>query len=328
MWHGKRMTAELPPRMLVVGEVVIDLLPPVTDVAGGSMQLTGRFGGSPANAAVGLARLGVPVGFGGRLATKGYGSFLRAHLEHEGVDLTASVDAAEACTLAVVTLDDAGVASYEFYGPDTADWAWQEGELPDPASLAGGAVHTGSIATGIAPGAAVIVGWLARLRARGDVAISYDPNIRPSLLGDVDLVGAVVAPALASAHLAKVSEEDLEVLYPGAATDEVVKGWLSGPGPDLVIVTRGPAGAIAWHRDGRQITRTSPPIDVVDTVGAGDAFTAGLLSSLHGAGLLTPARLGTIPTSDIEAALDRANRVAAITCTRAGANPPRLADLT
>jgi fructokinase len=327
MWHRKQVTAEPRPRVLVVGEVVIDLLPPALDVAGGSLQITGRFGGSPANTAVGLARLDVPVGFGGRLAGSGYGPFLRAHLEHEGVDLSASVDAHEPCTLAVVTLDDGGVATYEFYGPDTADWAWSGGELPDPASLSGGAVHTGSIATGIAPGAAVIVSWLARLRERGDVAISYDPNIRPTLLGDADLVKDVLSPPLAYAHLVKVSDADLELLYPGVAVEDVVKGWLAEYGPDLVVVTRGPEGATAFHRDGRQISRASAPIEVVDTVGAGDAFTSGLLSSLHRNGALTPSGLAQITTADVEAALDRANRVASITCTRPGADPPHLADL-
>jgi fructokinase len=327
MWHRKRVTAESRPRVLVVGEVVIDLLPPATDVAQGSLQITGAFGGSPANAAVGLARLGVPTGFGGRLAGRGYGRFLRAHLEHEGVDLSASVEAEEPCTLAVVTLDDNGVARYEFYGPDTADWAWTDAELPDPASLAGAAIHTGSIATGIPPGAAVIVSWLSRLRERGDVAISYDPNIRPTLLGDADLVKDVLSPPLAYAHVVKVSDEDLGLLYPGVAVDEIVKSWLVDFGPELVVVTRGSEGATAFHRDGRQVSRTTPTIAVVDTVGAGDAFTSGLLSSLHGAGTLTPSGLARIATAGIEAALDRANRVASITCTRPGADPPRLADL-
>jgi fructokinase len=324
--------------VLVVGEAIVDLLPPVLQPGSGSMQLTARFGGSPANAAVGLARLGVPVGFAGRLARRGYGPWLRTHLEAEQVDLGPSIDADESCTLAVVTLDDAGVASYEFYGPDTADWAWRAGELPDPAGLAGSTVHTGSLATGLAPGAVVITEWLRRLRRNGDVAISYDPNIRPSLLGDVDLVSEVLLPPVACAHLVKVSEEDLGVLYPGIPLGEVATGWLAGgglepgrdtaAGPELVVVTVGGDGAVAWHRDGRKIKRSHPPVDVVDTVGAGDAFTAGLLSCLYEQGTLSPGGLAAIATADIEAAMDRANRVAAITCTRSGADPPRLDELT
>ncbi len=321
--------------MVVVGEALVDLLPstPATATLGdvaGSMQLTGRFGGSPANVAVGLARLDVPVGFAGRLARRGYGPWLRAHLQAEGVELDLSVDADEPPTMAVVTLDPSGVASYEFYGPDTADWAWLAHELPDPAALAGASVHTGSLATGLPPGAGVICKWLERLRQREDVTISYDPNIRPSMLGDADLANGVVAPVLSCAHLVKVSEEDLDVLHPGVGVEDVVGRWLSvrdASGPSLVVVTAGKAGATAWHRSGRVVQRTPPGVKLVDTVGAGDAFTAGLLSALEGRGLLTPAALTAITEPDIERALDRANLVAALTCGRAGADPPRLKDL-
>jgi fructokinase len=321
------------PTVLVVGEVLVDVLPSRPGEHGSArqdaaMSLTGRFGGSPANVAVGLARLEAPVAFAGRLARRGYGPWLRSHLAAEKVDLDLSVDADEPCTLAVVNIDAAGVATYEFYGPDTADWAWKPEELPPAATLTGGCVHTGSLATGLEPGAGVICAWLRELRRQGDVAISYDPNIRPSLLGEVDLVGQVVAPALASAHLVKVSEEDLGVLHPGVAVEEVINGWLAGhegndeEGPTLVVVTAGEDGARAWHADGRFVHRTTPKVTVVDTVGAGDAFTAGLLSYLHEQGLLTPGGLVSIGTENLEAAVDRGNRVASLTCTRPGADPP------
>lgn len=334
------MTAVAPPsRLLVLGEVLVDLLPASAGAqtaqgrAGASMALTARFGGSPANVAVGLARLEIPVSFAGRLSRRGYGPWLRAHLDAEGVGLATAVDAPEPCTLAVVSLDEAGVASYEFYGPDTADWAWQATELPDPASLAGACVHTGSLATGIQPGAGVLADWLGRLRRQGDVAISYDPNIRPTILGDGDLDRTVVAPVLGSAHLVKVSEEDLSVLCPGRPVEEAVAGWLAGAepgpgaGPELVVVTGGERGATAWHRDGRRLSRPVPPIEVVDTVGAGDAFTAGLLASLDGQGVLSPAGLAKLATDELVRAIDYANRVAAVTCTRPGADPPRRAEL-
>lgn len=333
------MTAAPPPsRLLVAGEVLVDLLPARAEAAGtASMDLAARFGGSPANVAVGLARLDIPVSFAGRLSRRGYGPWLRAHLDAEGVALDTAVDAAEPCTLAVVSLDAAGVASYEFYGPDTADWAWRAPELPDPTQLAGACVHTGSLATGIQPGAGVLADWLRRLRRQGDVAISYDPNIRPTILGDGDLDRTVVAPVLASAHLVKVSEEDLAVLHPGRPAEETVADWLAGPagsagaeqgaGPELVVVTGGQQGATAWHRDGRRLSRPVPPIEVVDTVGAGDAFTAGLLASLDRQGVLSPAGLAKLGTDELTTAVDYANRVAAVTCTRPGADPPRRAEL-
>jgi fructokinase len=316
-----------PVRVLVVGEVLIDLLPRAP--GGGAIPLEGRFGGSPANVAVGLARLGGPVGFAGRLARSGYGPWLRQHLQDEGIDLTASVPADEPCTLALVKLDESGTATYELYGPETADWAWKASELPAVASLAGGCVHTGSLATALPPGAGILSDWLRRLRRRGDVAISYDPNIRPTLLGGADLA-EVVGPGLDCAHLVKVSEEDLAFLEPGATTDEVARKWLSGPwghGPDLVVVTAGAAGATAWHRDGRRMEQSAPTAVVVDTVGAGDAFSAGLLSSLAAAGALSPGGLASIDDVTLAAALQRAVLVASITCTRAGADPPRRAEL-
>ncbi len=295
--------------LLVVGEALVDLLP-AGDDGRGNMLLEGRFGGSPANVAVGLARLDVPVGFAGRLARSGYGPWIRKHLEAEGIDMSASVDAGEACTLAVVTLDGTGAATYEFYGPGTADWAWELDELPDPASLAGRGVHTGSLATALPPGAGVLAEWLRLVRERGDVAISYDPNIRVSLLGEAHLFGRVVAPLLASAHLVKVSEDDLEAIHPGTPIEDVARAWLAptpiGPGPEVVVVTRGPAGARAWHRDGRTVARPAPATAVVDTVGAGDAFNGALAAALADGLPLTEAAT-------------RANAAAAIAVTKPGA---------
>lgn len=333
--------------MLVVGEVLVDLIPttpasvasgvmvdliPAASPSGaaGAMVVQARFGGSPANVAVGLARLGVAVGFAGRIARAGYGPWLRAHLVAEGVDLEPSVPADEPCTLAVVTLDAGGAATYEFYGPGTADWAWRPEELPPPAALAGGAVHTGSLATALRPGAATLTAWLARLRRQGNVAITYDPNIRPTLIGDLDPVEDVVRPPLACAHLVKASDEDLATLYPRVAARDVAGEWLSGSdrdGPHLVVVTQGEAGATAFHRDGRVLSRPAPRVDVVDTVGAGDSFTAGLLSALAEMGRLTPDGLAGIGDEDLAGAVDRANLAAGVTCTRAGADPPRRAEL-
>jgi fructokinase len=328
------LTADAPARngaeggqfVLVVGEVLVDMLP--TGAApGGAMKLEGRFGGSPANVAVGLARLECRVGFAGRLARGGYGPWLRAHLESEGIDLRPSVPADEPCTLAVVTLDAGGSATYEFYGPDTADWRWQPAELPEPSLLAGGCVHTGSLATALAPGAGVLLDWLGHLRRRADVAVSYDPNVRPSLFSDVDALRELVRRGRAAAHLVKVSADDLAALEPGVGVDDVVSDWMSGAGPELIVVTGGGDGAVAWHRDGRRVHRPAPPVTVVDTVGAGDAFSAGLLASLSAAGVLSPSGLASIDNDVLTRAVDRGILVASLTCARAGADPPRLAEL-
>jgi fructokinase len=317
-------------RVLVVGEVLVDLLPagPAGD---GAMPLEGRFGGSPANVAVGLARLEAPVRFAGRLAKGGYGPWLRRHLEGENVDLSRAVAADEPCTLAVVTLARDGVATYEFYGPGSADWQWRPSELPDPETLAGDCVHTGSLATALSPGAAVLTAWLGRLRERDDVVVSYDPNIRPSLVGDVDRAGRMVAAVLAHTHLVKASEEDVSFLRPGLSLDDVARSWLTpspaGAGPELVVITMGEQGAKAWHRDGRTLQRRARPVDVVDTVGAGDSFTAGLLAALRSSGWLSPRGLAALDDDALAGAIDYALAAAAITCSRAGADPPRRPEL-
>lgn len=317
------------PAVTVVGEALADLLPaaPAGGPAADAPTLAFRAvpGGGPANVAVGLRRLGVPVAFAGRFPRTGLGPWRRRRLEAEGVDLTPSTVAAEPLTLAVVTVDPAGVPAYEFYGPETADWHWRPEELPPPASLAGGVVHTGSLAAALAP---ALLPWAARLRARGDVLVSYDANIRPSILGSPERCLVAAEPWLALAHLVKVSEEDVDAMHPGADPEEVAAGWLAAePGPDLVVVTRGPEGAVALHRDGRRRAVPAPAVTVADTVGAGDAFTAGLLAALWSAGRASPAGVGSLPEADLAAALDHAVLVAAITCTRPGADPPSAADL-
>lgn len=328
------MPSSAPPgsvgRLVVVGEALLDLLPAeqAPPGAGAALALRALPGGSPANVAVALARLGVPVTFAGRFSTGALGRWRRQCLGVEGVDLAASVDADRPATLAAVTVDAGGVASYQFYGPETADWWWRAEELPAPAALAGGAVHTGSLATAMTPGAAVLAGWAEEVRGREDVVISYDPNVRPSIVGGVDECREAVAPWLGVAHVVKVSEEDIATLYPGRSPAAVAEWWLAAArGPELVVVTAGAAGAGAWHRDGRCLSRPAPPVRVVDTVGAGDAFTAGLLAALREGGWLSPAGLAAIDDGALGAALDLGAAVASVTCSRPGADPPSRARL-
>jgi fructokinase len=167
----------------------------------------------------------------------------------------------------------------------------------------------------------VIARRVADLRAAGAL-ISYDPNVRPLLQPDRETARATIEASVALAHLVKTSEEDLEWLYPGKQATDVVGDWL-GLGPAAVIVTRGAAGSIAVTGRG-VVNRPTLPVAVVDTVGAGDAFMSGLLASLGRRGLLSSAELAAAPYADV---LDDAALVAAITCSRAGSNPPRRADL-
>ena len=314
--------------VLVLGEALIDLVPRTAAGERSTIAMDAIPGGSPANVAVGLARLEIPVAFAGRFASHGLGPWRRDLLAREGVDLSPSVTATEPTTLALVSLDAQHAAAYDFYGPHTADWHWRPAELPPPKAVRAAAVHTGSLATVFPPGAELLAAWTAAIRARGDVLVCYDPNVRRGIVADLIQYRQLTADSVRHAHLVKASEEDLAMLSPGVTAAAAAKEWLARPdGPLLIVVTRGSGGCLALHRDGRRIERPAASTRVVDTVGAGDAFTAGFLAHLWTADALTPAALADVTDAMLAAALDQASLVAALTCARAGADPPHAAEL-
>ncbi|BEP12008.1 carbohydrate kinase [Acidothermaceae bacterium B102] len=304
--------------IVVCGEALIDLVP--DDSSG--QRWTAIPGGSPANAALAVARLGVPSALLARLSGDSFGRRLRGHLASNGVDLSLAIDAAEPSTLAIVELDETGAASYRFDIHGTADWQWSEAELSRALPPAVQAVHTGSMALTLPPGGFVLEGFLAR--AREGHTISIDPNIRPSLGVDVAVLKTMVDRWCGLADIVKASSEDVEVLYPGDELEAVARRW-QALGPAVVLITLGAGGALA-------VTATAvhrlpaPPTVVVDTVAAGDTFTAGLLTSLHGAGALG-GRLDDLSDDLLVEAIRYGLRAAAITCSRAGANPPYLSEM-
>jgi fructokinase len=303
----------------VIGEALIDLvMDPASATSAGPKAYLAHPGGSPFNVAIGLARLGQPSQLLARLSDDAFGRQLRRHAEANGVDLSYAVSAPESSTVAVVSLDADRNAGYDFYRTGTADWQWQSAELDRmPADTSW--IHTGSLASWTEPGASVIADQLRRRRDRQPVVISYDPNIRPALLPDhltaVDQVEAMVELA----HVVKASAEDLHWLYPGQDPDDVLRRW-GTLGPSVVVMTDGGRGA--RYLAGEEIgTVPARPVQVVDTVGAGDAFMAGLINALRAAGY-PGAEDATVPAAVAEAIL-----VAALTCARAGANPPTAAEL-
>ena len=256
---------------------------------------------------------------------------MRKYFSDNGVDLSLSVDAPEPATLAAVTLDDQGRASYTFYGPETADWRWRESELPAPdrQALAGhgvAAVHTGSLPIAFEPSGDVLARWLTKLRRGNDVLISFDPNMRTVPGVDEAAYRRRLEEIIASAHVVKASNEDLEAMYPGSNPLSVVGKWLSA-GTVLAIITEGAAGATARHRNGFQAHLSPPPIKVADTIGAGDAFSAGLLAYFADHGLLHPDDLAAADATDLGAALAQAIATSAFTCTCPGADPPDAEEL-
>ena len=313
----------------VVGEALVDL------VSSDGRHYRAHPGGSPTNVAIGLSRLDIEVSLLARIGTDPFGRMLSAHLADNGVSDRDLVTADESTTLAVAALDSSGGASYDFYVQGTTNWQWTEDELPHELPSDVTALHAGSLALALPPGDEHVEALLAREHTRGAVTISLDPNVRPALFGEHDAAVRRAERQVGLSDVVKVSAEDLDWLYPGSEPLDVAADWL-GRGPALVVVTLGGKGAAAVGASAGTVTvpaasesaRGLPA--VVDTVGAGDAFSAGLLAALHDERLLGGAARGRLAAVDdhwVRSLLERAGLVAALTCGRAGADPPTRAEV-
>ncbi|MEU7928719.1 carbohydrate kinase [Micromonospora sp. NPDC049801] len=308
--------------IVVAGEALIDLV--VT--ADGQRAVPG---GSPANVAVTLARLDQPVRLLARLGPDEYGRQIADYLAANQVDLRWAVHASEPTSVAVATLDATGQASYEFRLDGAADWQWTPEELPDLAGSSATALHTGSLALALAPGAQALEGLLARERDRGGLTLSIDLNLRPSIVTDRTAEQERVRRQVPLAHLVKASDEDLAWLYPDRSIADVMAEWREA-GVSCAVVTRGGEGV--WLLAPNGVLHEQPAVrtTVVDTVGAGDSFTGGLLAALADIDALgdrPTERLAAVTEQQWTTVLRQAATVAALTCARRGANPPTQAEL-
>ena len=298
----------------VVGEALIDIVIPP---AGDSVE---HVGGSPANVAIGLSRLGHPTSLATHIGTDDRGRRIADLMAAEGVDLTADSMAAERTPTAAAHLDAAGVATYEF----DLDWRLDADRVAVPE---GAHLHTGSIAATLSPGGEAVAAIVST--AREHATISYDPNARPSLMGSPDEARPVIERLIALADVVKASDEDVRWLYGATPVTQVLAHW-AALGPSVCAVTQGGDEVVVLAAGELQRFPTLPS-RVVDTVGAGDSFMAGLVSGLLDAGLLggpdARERLRFAEWPAINAAVDRALACAAITVSRAGANPPTRAEL-
>lgn len=290
----------------VCGEVLIDVLPTGPVVGGG-----------PANTAKALARLGYDVDFIDGISTDAYGISARKELSRDGVALDLSVSSDKPTCTATVTLDSKGSASYEFLIDGTATFDFQDSWLPDPERLKPSVLHIGTLVTIIQPGASVLFDWAVGV---GEFApIVFDPNIRPSVMGDRDKYAAAVEKWVGISSIVKVSDDDIKWLYPDESLDLVARRWIA-TGVSCVVITRGAHGLIGFTENGMEEV-DGVQVEVVDTVGAGDTVGAIVVEAVlkHSVHSLQGLVLNQV--------LHKAAVAAGITCSRAGAQPPRTHEL-
>ncbi|MFC2079809.1 carbohydrate kinase [Candidatus Bipolaricaulota bacterium] len=307
------------PNVLVAGEALIDFV----HVGEDSMTYRAMPGGSPFNVAVGLACLEVPTGFLGRLSTDPFGQRLRGVLHENGVSQDYVQDDPGPTTLAMVVKRADHEPQFLFYGHDAADQHLVPDDLP--AELPGPVrtLHFGSYSMVRQPIGSTLTGLMQR--ESGKRLISFDPNVRPQFILDLEDYKARLEEWIQLSTIVKLSQADLEFLYPRIQPDDIAKQWLA-MGPKLLVVTRGKDGATGFTANCTARV-PSPDVQLVDSVGAGDAFTAGLLAWLYHHRHLSLDAIGRLEEAEILGALRFANQVASLTCTRQGADPPHRSQL-
>ncbi|MEY8014745.1 carbohydrate kinase family protein [Mycobacterium servetii] len=297
-------------RGLVIGEALIDVVK--------HRGTTDHVGGSPLNVAVGLARLGHDVDFLTHIGDDDSGQRIAAHLKSSGVQLVPGSFSAARTPSSVATIGADGSATYTF------DLDWRLSGTPEVAPPL--LVHTGSIAAVREPGCLAVAALLDAYRV--SATVSFDPNVRPSLIEDRALARERIERAVERSDVVKVSNEDLRWIEPDREPEQTARSWLA-VGPAIVAVTMGERGALALCAAG-EARVAARPVEVVDTVGAGDAFTVGLLDALWGLGLLGAGRRADLRSIGLDAlttALHAAALSSALTIGRPGADLPDRAAL-
>jgi fructokinase len=292
-------------RALVIGEALMDIVE-----HRGAVE---HVGGSPLNVAVGLARLGRDVDFLTHIGNDGRGQRISAYVEASGAQLVPGSVSAGRTPTAVATIADDGSATYTF------DVDWQLSGTPPVAPPL--FVHTGSIAAVREPGCLAVAALLDAYRV--SASVSFDPNVRPSAIADRDQARERIERLVERSDIIKVSDEDLRWIDPNHDPERTARTWLAS-GPALVALTMGDRGSVAFCAAG-EARVAARPVQVVDTVGAGDAFTVGLLDALWGLGLLGANRradLARIELDALTAAVEAAGLSSALTIARSGADLP------
>ncbi|MFH9616439.1 PfkB family carbohydrate kinase [Streptomyces pratensis] len=294
-----------PGAVLVLGEALIDLVP----VAGDGGVRAAQFGGAPANVAVGLARLGTPTAFAGGLGGDGFARTIEGRLRAAGVDFTLCARSALPTALAVAEPDTRGTG-YHFHLQDTATF-----RLPDLSARAAdfGAVYVGGLAAVVDPAAPAV--WATALAAAEHSLLVVDPNVRQDRTLGANQGAVALRELCGLAHVVKASDEDLERLWPGTEPEETCRKLAAGG--RLVVLTRGARGSTAYTATMPPLSVAATPVRVVNTIGAGDAFAAGLLSRMGALGTFT----ATPEPEEVRDMLAYASEAAASVCAQTGTEP-------
>lgn len=296
------------------GEALIDMLP--RNLPDGSDVLLPATGGAVYNTAIALGRLGVETGFFSGMSTDMFGRMLENDLQASGVETAFCARSARPTTLAFVELTN-GNARYTFYDEHTAGRMLDHDDLPTFGDDVE-ALHFGAISLIPEPCGSAYEALM--MREASQRVISFDPNIRANFIADEKGHRARMRRMIARSDIVKVSDEDLTWIEPDQSAQEAIAGWLAD-GASIVVVTMGADGARAFYRAG-DVQVPGVPVDVVDTVGAGDSFDAGFLAGLKQQNLLSKSALRDIGPEALKEALGLAATVASIVVSRAGANPP------
>ena len=307
--------------ILCCGEALIDMIPAPTVAEGEAFAP--HSGGAVFNTAIALGRLGCNAGMLSGLSDDLFGRQLRQTLADSGVDTALSITSNRPTTLAFVRLSN-GHATYTFYDENSAGRMITPDDLPSiPQSVS--ALYFGGISLACEPGAETY----AKLAERegSSRAVMLDPNIRPSFIRDDTAYRARIQRMLGVADIVKVSDDDLNWLVPGSDDLSTKADTLREDGAAIVIVTRGGDGATAYFGDGQSVMVAAEKVTVVDTVGAGDTFNAGVMASLERNGLLSKNAIASLSAEALREALSFGAKVAAVTVSRAGANPPWAGEL-
>lgn len=308
--------------ILCCGEALIDMIPSPT-LDQGHDGFVPHAGGAVFNTAIALGRLGARVGMITGLSTDMFGQQLADTLTASQVDVSRVIRSDRPTTLAFVKLTD-GHATYVFYDENSAGRMIRPEDLPALPDDAN-ALFFGGISLAVDPCADTYATLLDR--EGPDRAVMMDPNIRPGFIKDAGRYRARLARMLRLTDIVKVSDEDLDWIYPGPDALQTKLDALRAAGPHVVILTRGGDGATVYLADGTPVSVPAEPVTPVDTVGAGDTFNAGVLASLSEQGVLTKAGVAKVTGDQMQAALTLAAKSAAVTVTRVGANPPWRSEL-